>query len=358
MCYRALLVLLLLSLVACGACDSKEGSGGAAVTAANAGKAGGSGAEDGGDDRCGDGQKSEGETDVDCGGDRCPPCTATTSYDSPTCLADSDCDTLMCREGRCRKKSEVYLIVDRVPDTRPGGVEVEYRLDGQSRTHHLPVGTSDARIELGSAWRYQLQGADVCWGDPHAPAVTGFSDEDDTVEEGRIELDCPEDGKRTLRIDLAANSPVENIADGDPIRFSVFLDGVHELFDYTGSRPLRVGDYTDANPSTISPPFVEVVRSPTGREYPGPSAGSKGGYTCERYISRVKPHREEVVYVTCDWSQDPSCSDGKRNQNESDVDCGGENCEPCGMGRRCQDDSDCARPLGCEGSKRGSVCQE
>lgn len=37
----------------------------------------------------------------------------------------------------------------------------------------------------------------------------------------------------------------------------------------------------------------------------------------------------------------PSCDDGLKNQDESDVDCGGELCEPCSDGLRCQVNSDC-----------------
>ena len=37
----------------------------------------------------------------------------------------------------------------------------------------------------------------------------------------------------------------------------------------------------------------------------------------------------------------PSCTDKKKNQNETDVDCGGTTCGPCGEGRKCASDSDC-----------------
>jgi hypothetical protein len=38
---------------------------------------------------------------------------------------------------------------------------------------------------------------------------------------------------------------------------------------------------------------------------------------------------------------DPTCDDGEQNQEESDVDCGGPNCDPCTEGQSCFEDSDC-----------------
>src|SRR5690606_38023132 len=38
----------------------------------------------------------------------------------------------------------------------------------------------------------------------------------------------------------------------------------------------------------------------------------------------------------------PGCEDGQQNGEETDVDCGGGECGPCGEGAACSDDSDCA----------------
>lgn len=37
-----------------------------------------------------------------------------------------------------------------------------------------------------------------------------------------------------------------------------------------------------------------------------------------------------------------SCSNGTRDGDESDIDCGGARCDPCGKGKLCDDDDDCA----------------
>ena len=44
---------------------------------------------------------------------------------------------------------------------------------------------------------------------------------------------------------------------------------------------------------------------------------------------------------------EPTCSDGVRNGEETDVDCGGPECQACEQGKRCNDDSDCQGALIC-----------
>ena len=39
----------------------------------------------------------------------------------------------------------------------------------------------------------------------------------------------------------------------------------------------------------------------------------------------------------------PTCSDGKYNENETDKDCGGPDCLPCPVGKKCVLTRDCER---------------
>lgn len=58
--------------------------------------------------------------------------------------------------------------------------------------------------------------------------------------------------------------------------------------------------------------------------------------------------------LTCDTSiACPTCDDGIRNQDESDVDCGGDTCDPCGQDEMCGDNADCDSGLTCD----GGTCQ-
>lgn len=36
-----------------------------------------------------------------------------------------------------------------------------------------------------------------------------------------------------------------------------------------------------------------------------------------------------------------ACNDGAKNGDETDVDCGGGTCSPCGLGKSCGTDADC-----------------
>ena len=49
-----------------------------------------------------------------------------------------------------------------------------------------------------------------------------------------------------------------------------------------------------------------------------------------------------VTPVACVDSGTPTCSDGIKNQDETDVDCGGATCNKCDVGEICTQDSDCA----------------
>lgn len=56
-----------------------------------------------------------------------------------------------------------------------------------------------------------------------------------------------------------------------------------------------------------------------------------------------------MLYV---WVRAPTCADGVKNGEETDVDCGGPQCGPCGKGATCDLDADCA-----EGFCWAGTCQ-
>lgn len=49
-----------------------------------------------------------------------------------------------------------------------------------------------------------------------------------------------------------------------------------------------------------------------------------------------------VTPVACADAGAPTCSDGVKNQDETDVDCGGAKCNKCDVGKTCTADADCA----------------
>jgi len=56
-------------------------------------------------------------------------------------------------------------------------------------------------------------------------------------------------------------------------------------------------------------------------------------------VSRLVTNPKPPEIRTCTYL--PQCDDQLRNQDETDIDCGGENCAPCQLGQHCLIDRDC-----------------
>ncbi|HRI71913.1 MAG TPA: hypothetical protein PK156_47095 [Polyangium sp.] len=54
----------------------------------------------------------------------------------------------------------------------------------------------------------------------------------------------------------------------------------------------------------------------------------------------------------------PECNDQIRNGNESDIDCGGTQCVPCGVGLGCMAKTDCASKICVNGTCRAPTCND
>lgn len=57
-----------------------------------------------------------------------------------------------------------------------------------------------------------------------------------------------------------------------------------------------------------------------------------------------------------DTSPPKVCEDNRKNGQETDIDCGGPACAPCGLGQGCLADSDCGSWPGCDTKKGGCAC--
>ena len=55
----------------------------------------------------------------------------------------------------------------------------------------------------------------------------------------------------------------------------------------------------------------------------------------------VKPAIVSARSVKTTTAKPPHCDDEVANGEESDVDCGGKDCDPCELGASCTEDSDC-----------------
>src|SRR4051812_13688103 len=77
--------------------------------------------------------------------------------------------------------------------------------------------------------------------------------------------------------------------------------------------------------------------------------GSLGGCTVENpeyVVDAQAPLDRATAAPRMDFQfAAPTCSDGVRNGEETDVDCGGMGCMPCHLGAACMRDADCAGEL-------------
>jgi len=75
---------------------------------------------------------------------------------------------------------------------------------------------------------------------------------------------------------------------------------------------------------------------------------------CRQWVSLLdcstsgKVCDDGVTPAACTDAGGPTCSDGTKNQDETDVDCGGATCDPCGVDKACGKNEDCASKL-CQG---------
>jgi hypothetical protein len=108
------------------------------------------------------------------------------------------------------------------------------------------------------------------------------------------------------------------------------------------------------SPNAISGPvdWVETTFAVDGVEY------------CGRWedIQKNEPDKIKAKGPTVPCQVTGQCADGIRNGDESDVDCGG-SCQPCSLGGRCNQTSDCTVTSGhycsggsCLGHGYGAVC--
>jgi len=77
-----------------------------------------------------------------------------------------------------------------------------------------------------------------------------------------------------------------------------------------------------------------------------------GIYLIKAWKSGYRDDEKSITVIECE-----SCSDGIRNQNETDMDCGGI-CPPCEDGKNCSTDLDCISEWCYNGTCRTSTCND
>ena len=257
---------------------------------------------------CFDGVQNFGETGVDCGGP-CPSCPT-----RPPCEEDSDCANGVCEDNTC---VDVGCTDDSQCGTGQcvGGVcnvpECSFNSD-------CPDGDCvDGFCEQVACTDDDDCGLGVC--EDNTCVNPTCTDDDDcdygACDDGRCPLPaCTRNSQCTSGICVGGFcAPTECQRDAD-CESDICVDGV------------------------CREPVVACV----GVIQPdGPDCGGAG--TCDR----CEVGQRCIVHTDCASNacfsgtcQEPTCEDGRRNQGETDVDCGGP-CEPCEEGSGCETDADC-----------------
>src|SRR2546423_735743 len=88
------------------------------------------------------------------------------------------------------------------------------------------------------------------------------------------------------------------------------------------------------------------------------TACSDDDFGQERLVSDMAMMLPDLRVVPIDLVPAPTCNDGVKNGQETDVDCGGANCAKCALAKKCVASTDCLNavcknsvcvsPFGCE----------
>lgn len=118
-----------------------------------------------------------------------------------------------------------------------------------------------------------------------------------------------------------------------------------------------------ADPNDISPDGKECttdactadgpMNTPSGPGTPCSTGVCDGNGACVECIDQAQCGGQICVGNQC---VPATCGDGTKNGDETDTDCGGGTCPPCGVGDDCQEGSDCTSKV-CGGGGTQKTCQ-
>ncbi|CAF3872679.1 unnamed protein product, partial [Adineta steineri] len=253
---------------------------------------------------CDDGNKNEQEGDIDCGG----PCAVKCGLHS-TCLLNTDCANGNCHHTSftCERKSTLFLRshfgVPSCDDGNTNQQETDVDCGGSPCT---------ARCNIGEACQ---SNSDCTNGNCHATAKICDSPECSDGNKNNQETDVDCGGTCAVKCDLTKGCLVNaDCSNGN----------CHHTLN------------------TCQPPSCDDGNKNQGET--DIDCGGPCGTTC--ILSETCSVNGDCVNGNCHKTRkqclDPSCDDGNKNQGESDVDCGGPCSTQCPLGQACSTNSDCA----------------
>ncbi|QQR91474.1 MAG: hypothetical protein IPJ88_07050 [Myxococcales bacterium] len=242
---------------------------------------------------CSDGLINQDETDIDCGGSTCPACT-----DGATCDSGSDCSSGTCTGNICTTSncSDGLMNQDET-DVDCGGSSCSACSDGLSCT---VAGDCTSGVCTGNICQ-----AATC--------------SDSTWNQDETDVDCGGSTCSTCADGLSCTAGGDcgsGVCTGNVCQVPTCTDTVQNF------------DETDVD---------------------------CGGSTCSACADGLScAAGSDCISSVCTGNicQAATCSDSVNNQDETDVDCGGSSCSVCTAGQGCSAGSDCD-----SGVCSGSICQ-
>jgi hypothetical protein len=238
---------------------------------------------------CSDGVKDADETDVDCGGATCAPCV-----DGKMCLANHDC------------------------------------VDGVCNASHVCAAPScmDA-VQNGTE-------TDVDCGGNTCPVCP-------TGDKCKVDGDCVSSGCDALSLTCVASECSDHRLDGTET--DVDCGGPSCPACATGLKCAADSDCTTAACDALAL-TCDASQCADHRKDGKETDADCGGGSCPACATGMGCLADsDCTTMACDARTfqcvDSQCADGRRDGNETDVDCGGGSCSACAVGKGCAADSDC-----------------
>ena len=249
-------------------------------------------------DHCLNDEKDDDETDVDCGGESCEPCVA-----GQACLVEDDCLSRICSRGEC--------IVESCDDGIPNGLETDVDCGGPDPECARCDDGEDCEKD-GDCRSNICTEAGTCGTEPTCA--------DETANGGETDIDC---GGPTEcpRCNVGRRCEDDSDCESNLCTPEGRCDAIATCDD-----EIRNGLETDVDCGGADP---DCERCDDGKD-----------------CARDGDCRSNICTDAGTCGTEPTCADETANGGETDIDCGGAtNCARCGVGRRCDEDSDCQSNL-------------
>ncbi|MBN1607390.1 MAG: hypothetical protein JW940_12200, partial [Polyangiaceae bacterium] len=297
------------------------------------------------DPHCLNGEQDSTETDEDCGGPDCEPCA-----EGKGCALPRDCVDLVCQDDECQPPG-CHDDVQNGDETDkdcggdckegcPDGGGCSTGSDCQSKVcsaNMCQEPTCEDGVQNGDetgtdCGGAQCQAVRTCSADQtcldHADCTTGWCDPDEKT--------CTAPSCK----DGFANSDETDVDCGGP-------DCAACEAGYRCSGP------GDCDSAVCVDSVCQAATCDDGIRNQGETGTDCGGTSpCEK-CADGKPCQDDSACASgvCDWHglcAAPTCEDDTHNGLETDVDCGGGECPPCGALQKCQDAAtDCEEDYEC-----------